>query len=394
MRRSHNALQPSQLLALFLAGHVTSSNHMGLSSFKEGFSIQLTHIMLVNPVQLIDIENCRILSYAVHGELFNQLLHAEDFLLAIGSPAQQSQEIVDAGGQIAQLTILVHTGSAMALAHLGVVLAQNQGNMTKGGLLKAQCIINQALARSVGQMLLSTDYMGNVHQSIVDYYGIVIGGDAIGFNDNKITDIIGIKYYIATHHIAHQDLLISGHAEAHGRLATFSLKLSDLLGSQIAAFTHVARHFTSLNQGLALLLQLFISAIAIVCLALSQQLVGIFFVNIQTLHLMVGAIGAAHINALIPVHAQPLQSSLDVFLGFRGGTLSIGIFNTQNQLAAGFASQQPVEQGATSAANMERAGRARCKSYSYFFIITTTTHLLFSLQNYSGIASLKPVMVN
>ena len=227
---------------------------MGLSSFKEGFSIQLTHIMLVNPVQLIDIENCRILSYAVHGELFNQLLHAEDFLLAIGSPAQQSQEIVDAGGQIAQLTILVHTGSAMALAHLGVVLAQNQGNMTKGGLLKAQCIINQALARSVGQMLLSTDYMGNVHQSIVDYYGIVIGGDAIGFNDNKITDIIGIKYYIATHHIAHQDLLISGHAEAHGRLATFSLKLSDLLGSQVAAFAHVARHFASLNQGLALLL--------------------------------------------------------------------------------------------------------------------------------------------
>ena len=251
---SHNALQPSQLLALFLAGHITSSNHMGLSSFKEGFSIQLTHIMLVNPVQLIDIENCRILSYAVHGELFNQLLHAEDFLLAIGSPAQQSQEIVDAGGQIAQLTILVHTGSAMALAHLGVVLAQNQGNMTKGGLLKAQCIINQALARSVGQMLLSTDYMGNVHQSIVDYYGIVIGGDAIGFNDNKITDIIGIKYYIATHHIAHQDLLISGHAEAHGRLATFSLKLSDLLGSQVAAFAHVARHFASLNQGLALLL--------------------------------------------------------------------------------------------------------------------------------------------
>ena len=61
---------------------------------------------------------------------------------------------------------------------------------------------------------------------------------------------------------------------------------------------------------------------------------------------MIWSVRAANINALIPVHTQPLQSSLDIFLGFRGRTLTVGILDTQNQLTAGFAGQQIVEQRA------------------------------------------------
>ena len=42
--------------------------------------------------------------------------------------------------------------------------------------------------------------------------------------------------------------------------------------------------------------------------------------------------------------------------------------DTQNQLAAGFASQQIVEQRTARTTDMERAGRARRKSYSNFII--------------------------
>ena len=301
----HNAFQPCQLFAFLFTGHVACSNHVRLSSLEESLCVQLTHIVLVNPVQLVDIENSRVLSYTVHAELVNQLIHAEDFLLAVRSPAKKCEEVVDSLRQIAQLTILVNAGSAMTLAHLGMVLAQNQGDVAKGRFFKAQCIINEALARSVGQMLLCTDYVGNVHQCIVDNYSIVIGRDAVRFYDNEITDIVGIKNNVATNHVANQNLLVSRNAEAYGRLAAFSLELSNLLFRQVTAFAHVARHFALFNQALALLLQLLVGAVAVVSLALSKQLVSIFFVDIQTLHLMIGAVRAANINALIPVHTQP-----------------------------------------------------------------------------------------
>ena len=324
--------------------------------------------MLVNPVQLIDIKNSGVLGNTVHAEFMNQLVHAEDFLLAVRSPAQKCQEVVDSFRQITQLTILVNAGSAVTLTHFGVVLTQNQGNMTEGRLFEAQCIINEALTRSVGQMLLSADYMSNVHKRIVDNYSIVIGRDAIGFNDNEITDIIGIKNYIATNHVANENLLVGRNAEANGRFAAFSFKLSNLLFCQMTAFAHITRHFAFFDQALTFFLQLLIGAVAIVSLAFSQQLVSIFFVDIKTFHLMIRSVRAANINALIPVHTQPLQSSLDIFLGFRGRTLTVGILDTQNQLAAGFAGQQIVEQRTARTTDMERAGRARRKSYSNFII--------------------------
>ena len=193
----------------------------------------------------------------------------------------------------------------MTLAHLGVILAQNQGNMTEYRFFKAQSIVYQALARSVGQMLLSADYMGNMHQSIVNYNCIVVGRNTIGFYDYKIADVIGIKNNVATNQVTNQNLLVSRHTEANSRLAAFGLILSNLLRSQVAAFAHIARHLALFNQGLTLLLQLLVGAVAVVSLALSQQLVSIFFVDVKTFHLVVGAIFAAYINALIPVHTKP-----------------------------------------------------------------------------------------
>ena len=278
---------------------------MRLSTFKEGFSVQLTHIMLVNPVELVDIKDCGVLSYAVHAKFLHQLVHAENFLLAVRCPAQKCQEVVDSLGQITQLTVLVNTGCTMTLAHLGVILAQNQGDMAKGGFFEAKCIINQALARSVGKMLLSADYMGDVHQGIVNNNSVIIGGNAVRFNNNEIADVVGIKNNVATHHVAHQNLLVSRHTEADSRLTAFGLEFGNLLLRQMTALAHVARHFAFLNQGLAFLLQLLVGAVAIVGLTLCQQLVSIFFVQVQALHLMVRAIGAAYVNALIPIHSQP-----------------------------------------------------------------------------------------
>ena len=85
-----------------------------------------------------------------------------------------------------------------------MVFAQDKGDMTKYRFVKAKCIINQALTRSVGKMFFSTDNVADFHRSIVDYYCVVIGGDTVGFNDYEIANAVGIKSNGATRTLHNQ----------------------------------------------------------------------------------------------------------------------------------------------------------------------------------------------
>ena len=154
-------------------------------------------------------------------------------------------------------------------------------------------------------MFFSTDNMSNVHQRLINNNGIVISRNSVGFNDNEITDIIGIKNDIAAYHIAYQNLLISRHTETYGRFTAFCFISSNLLWSQITAFAHIARHFAFFNQCLTFFFQFFVSAVAIISFAFCKQFFSILFVDIQSFSLTIRTIFAAYINTFIPVHTQP-----------------------------------------------------------------------------------------
>ena len=161
-------------------------------------------------------------------------------------------------------------------------------------------------------------------------------------------------------------MLVSRNTETNGRFTAFCFISSNLFRGQVAAFAHVTGHFAFFNQCLAFFFQFFVSAVAVVCFAFCEELVGVFFVKVKAFSLTVRAIRTAYINAFIPIHTKPFQCSFNVFFRFTAGAFQVGIFNSQNQFAAGFASQQPVEQRGASTANVKRASGAGRKSYSYF----------------------------
>src|SRR5690606_34614779 len=112
--------------------------------------------------------------------------------------------------------------------------------------------------------------------------------------------------------------------------------------------------FAGGQQLLPALLELLGRAVAVVGLALGQELLGVLAVNLQPLALLVGAIGSAHLGTLVPVDLQPPQGVDDGPGGLFGGTLQIGILDAQHEGAAVMAGKQPVEQCRPGPAHVEK----------------------------------------
>ncbi len=62
-------------------------------------------------------------------------------------------------------------------------------------------------------------------------------------------------------------------------------------------------------------------------------------------------------RSFIPFHAEPAHAIEDALDHVLGGPLEIGIFDAQNEGAAGVTGKQPIEEGSARATYMEVAGR-------------------------------------
>ena len=255
----------------------------------------------------------------------------------------------------------------MPFTHFRMVGTQNQGDMSEKRFFKTQRFVYQQLTRCIGQVFFRTDHMRDMHQAVVNHDRIIISRNSIGFYDNKVADTVGVKFYITANQIVYHDFFVPGHPQTDRRPAALRLISLYLLRRQMGTFSHITGHLPVRDQVLAFGFQLFRRTIAIIGLAFRQQLIRIFFINVQTLRLMVRSVGSSHIGAFVPVHAQPTQSFFNVFFRLRRRTFPIRIFNAQDQLASGFTGQQPVKQRAARAAYMKWPCRAGRKTNSYFF---------------------------
>ena len=76
----------------------------------------------------------------------------------------------------------------MALAHLLMIFAEDQGDMSKFRRFIAKCFIDGKLTRGIRKMLFGTDDMGDFHEGIIDHDSEIIDRDTVGFHDDEITD--------------------------------------------------------------------------------------------------------------------------------------------------------------------------------------------------------------
>ena len=75
----------------------------------------------------------------------------------------------------------------------------------KVGAGKAQRLVDQDLARGVGQVVVAADDVGDLHVGVVTDNGEVIGGGAVGANQDHIVHDVGGKAHVAVHRVVEFD---------------------------------------------------------------------------------------------------------------------------------------------------------------------------------------------
>ena len=134
--------------------------------------------------------------------------------------------------------------------------------------------------------------------------------------------------------------------------------LGDGFRAQGAATAGVDLGAVSGDGKFALGFELFRGAEAAVGLAIGEEALGVLGVEVEALGLAVGAVGAlvGQAGALVPVEAEPAEVLHE--LGFEAGlgALEVGVFDAEDELAAGAAGEEPVVEGGARVAHVEQAG--------------------------------------
>mmetsp|Transcript_7884 Transcript_7884/g.19695 ORF Transcript_7884/g.19695 Transcript_7884/m.19695 type:complete len:603 (-) Transcript_7884:9-1817(-) len=326
---------------------------------------QRLEVLPVHPPQLDLVKHGGRLGDALQAELGRQLVLGKDLLLGAVVPAQQRQ-VVDHGGRQEALGLeLAHAGGAVALGQLGLVGRQDERHVREDGAREAQRVVDEHLAQRVGQVLLRADDVRDAHEAVVHRDAEVVHGVAVGAQQHKVAQRVGVPRDLAADDVADLDLLVLGHAEAvavgrAGRLHRLHLLLAG--GGPLAA---VDGRQLLLLRLLLHGVQLLVGAEAGVRVAGRHQLVGQLLVDVRALGLAVGAVRAAHVGALVPVQAQPLEVAHHGLLGRARGARSVRVLDAQHELAAVAFGVQVVEQRGARAAHVQVAGGGGRKAHAH-----------------------------
>ena len=243
----------------------------------------------------------------------------------------------------------------MALGELLAVGAQDHGDVSKRGHGRAEGLVDHDLTRGVRQVVIAADDMGDLHHGVVDDGREVVRGRAIGAEDDKVVELLGVEGNLTVDadvaavlgHLDAQDVGLAGLDAAAG-----------LLGIKIAATALIALEgVLALLRGLAVGVELLLGAEAGIGLALVPKLLGGLLVQVQALGLGVGAKVAAHLGTLVPVQAQPTHGAQDDLRVLVGGAGGVGVVDAQDERAAVCAGESPVIDSGAGAADVQLARR-------------------------------------
>jgi hypothetical protein len=94
---------------------------------------------------------------------------------------------------------------------------------------------------------------------------------------------------------------------------------------------------------LPLLLQIFFAAETQIRLVFMEQALGVLAVQVQTVRLPIGNVGAADVTALVPIEAQPFQVGDELTFVPGLAAFDVGVLDAKHHDPALLPGKQPVE---------------------------------------------------
>ena len=322
-------------------------------------------VMAVRPRELLLVEHAGAVADGVEREAARELVDRQQLVVAAGRPADQREVVDQRLRQVPLRTELADRGRAVPLRQRRVIGPHHHGQMRELGRCEPERLVEQNLPRRVRDVILAADHMRDLHQRIVHDHGEVVRRRAVGANDHRIADHLGLKTDLAADGVGEDDLASLGHAKADRRPLARRNARAGLLAWYGAARAGIERRPPGLDRLPPLRLELRSRAEAVVRRVGVQQLFRVRLVEVQPLGLAVRTERAAEIGPLIPVETEPAQIAEDRRLRLAGRALGIGVLDAQNERAALPAREEPVEERRARVAHVQLAGRAGSESHTH-----------------------------
>src|SRR5262249_39427136 len=106
----------------------------------------------------------------------------------------------------------------------------------------------------------------------------------------------------------------------------------------------------------------FLSGVIPVSKILVDQGLNSLMVAFEFLRLIVGTMRTTDFGAFIPIKTQPAKAVQNGLQRLLDIPLLIGVIDAQNELAAMLLGKEPIEEGRSDAANMQKTSRTRGKT--------------------------------
>ena len=290
--------------------------------FQSGI-IGLPDIVIVQPVQFFRIELRSRRRQMVEIEPFAKLFHRKNFIVTV-TPAETGQIIQHRFRQITGSRIFHHGNRTMPFGQLFTVITQNHRQM---GIFRNRCfkcLQNIDLARSIVDMIVPPDDMGNPHIPVIHHHTEIVSRRSIRTGDNQI-----IKLAVGNRDLS-LDTVIPGHHpfyrifEADDRIDANRHRWQSLARFRPPGSV-ITRAFACRFLAFAHGVQFLGRTITVISCPLFQHLVNDFTVTVHPLHLVK--------RTFIMFQIQPFHSIKNGLHRFGGGTFEIGILDTQYEFA-------------------------------------------------------------
>ena len=332
---------------------------------REPFWRRGLEIVPVHPCQLVDVEHARAVTHVLQTKPRRELLDRNELLTLTRRPSDQREVIRQCLRQISASAELRHRRRTMTLGQRTVIGPHHQRHMRERRWSPAERFEDQNLARRVRDVILTSNHMRDLHQRIVDDDSVVVGGDAVGSNDDGIANHFRVERHAASNHVIERDVTVVGHAKANHRFLAVLDATPCVVARDLTAPADVLRRSPCGQCRRTIGLEQLRRAETLIRMPAGHQLHGMRAIDMQALGLTVRTTLATNVHALGPLEAEPMQVVDHAALGFARGALEVGVLDSQDERATLPAREQPVEERRARVADVQLPGRARSETESH-----------------------------
>ncbi len=230
--------------------------------------------------------------------------------------------------------------------------------MNEGRDGEGERAVDQRLLRSIGDAVRAAYDVRDAVPCVVDRVAEDIERPPVGPEDDEILDVPASLFHPAKDQVFEDNRLVrlTGDLEAYNVRLTSVEPLRNLLVLQSSASAVVHECGLPRFRVFPLRVELFFCAEAAVRVPRLEQCMRRLDVLGHGLALEVGP--------FVPIQAEPLQSGEYAVDRFGGGAFHVGVFDAQNENAAGLSGPEPIVQSGARSAEMEIAGRAGSETHA------------------------------